>query len=428
MNPTFKSLTISGWRQFHNVSIEFHPRLTVITGANGAGKSTLLNLLTPHFGWHKSFLATPKKRRKDGAQQFFMGVRRRVQAPVDSGTVVGGIGYATGTFSSLHIGNEAQQYNVSIQNQQPVLGTFLPSHRAVPSFQPVPHISPSAILPDQAYTVYQSESIQRFSGGHSQGTIFRLKEALVSMAMFGAKSEFSPGDEATLRYFRGFVDVLRIVLPASLGFRDLSIRSTDVVLETETGSFMIDAASGGVMSLIDIAWQIFAFSNTTQVKKVNGFVVVMDEPENHLHPSMQRALLGNLVNAFPNAQFIVATHSPFMVSSVKDSSVYALRYSAIESEEGASESDDEVNVSKFVFSEKLDVIDRAGSASEILRDVLGVPVTIPLWVEGQLNALVAEYRNRELTVESLRELRSRMTALGFGEMYSTALAGVVGVQ
>jgi predicted ATP-binding protein involved in virulence len=153
----------------------------------------------------------------------------------------------------------------------------------------------------------------------------------------------------------------------------------------------------------------------------------MDEPENHLHPSMQRMLLGSLLAAFPTAQFIIATHSPFMVSSVKDSAVYALRYMSAQPESSPADADESVDISKQVFSERLDVVNRAGNAAEILRDVLGVPVTVPLWVEDQLNSLVNEYRSRELTVESLNELRARMTELGFGEMYPTALAGVVGV-
>jgi predicted ATPase len=40
----FRSLRIEGWRQFDNVDIELHPRLTVLTGANGAGKTSLLRI------------------------------------------------------------------------------------------------------------------------------------------------------------------------------------------------------------------------------------------------------------------------------------------------------------------------------------------------------------------------------------------------
>jgi hypothetical protein len=244
--------------------------------------------------------------------------------------------------------------------------------------------------------------------------------------MLGPANQLSHGDDFALKYYYDFIDVLRTVLPESLGFSNISIRQSDVVIETSTGSFLIDAASGGIISLIDLAWQIYAFSKTSMVELTQKFVVVMDEPENHLHPSMQRMLLGSLLAAFPQAQFIIATHSPFMVSSVKDSAVYALRYMVAKPESPLAESEDGPEQSKQVFSERLDVVNRAGSAGEILRDVLGVPVTVPLWVESQLDSLVEEYRNRELTLEALKELRDRMTELGFGEMYSTALAEVVG--
>jgi len=39
----FKKIALHGWRQFRNVDIDFHPRLTVRTGANGADRTTLLN-------------------------------------------------------------------------------------------------------------------------------------------------------------------------------------------------------------------------------------------------------------------------------------------------------------------------------------------------------------------------------------------------
>lgn len=35
----FKFMEISEWQQFDNVAIEFHDRLTVLTGANGSGKN-----------------------------------------------------------------------------------------------------------------------------------------------------------------------------------------------------------------------------------------------------------------------------------------------------------------------------------------------------------------------------------------------------
>lgn len=44
--------------------------------------------------------------------------------------------------------------------------------------------------------------------------------------------------------------------------------------------------------------------------------LILDEPENHLHPAWQRRVLPAVQRLFPNAQMFVVTHSPFVVSSL----------------------------------------------------------------------------------------------------------------
>ena len=51
-------------------------------------------------------------------------------------------------------------------------------------------------------------------------------------------------------------------------------------------------------------------------------VVLIDEVDLHLHPSWQQRIVDDLTRTFPNLQFIVTTHSPQVVSSVKGSSVF----------------------------------------------------------------------------------------------------------
>ncbi len=54
-----------------------------------------------------------------------------------------------------------------------------------------------------------------------------------------------------------------------------------------------------------------------------GFVLI-DEPETHLHLEMQYQILPLLTDLFPNLQFIVATHSPAVASSIKNATVFDL--------------------------------------------------------------------------------------------------------
>lgn len=46
-------------------------------------------------------------------------------------------------------------------------------------------------------------------------------------------------------------------------------------------------------------------------------VVLIDEVDLHLHPRWQRRVLGDLLRAFPQVQFVVTTHSPQVISSAK---------------------------------------------------------------------------------------------------------------
>ena len=53
-------------------------------------------------------------------------------------------------------------------------------------------------------------------------------------------------------------------------------------------------------------------------------IVMIDEIDAHLHVSLQKKILSFLTSSFPRVQFIVTTHSPFVVSSVKDAVIYDL--------------------------------------------------------------------------------------------------------
>ncbi|MEI6342326.1 MAG: AAA family ATPase [Verrucomicrobiota bacterium] len=53
-------------------------------------------------------------------------------------------------------------------------------------------------------------------------------------------------------------------------------------------------------------------------------IVLIDEVDLHLHPSWQQRVLGDLMNAFPRAQFIVTTHSPQVLTTVRSENIRVL--------------------------------------------------------------------------------------------------------
>ena len=53
-------------------------------------------------------------------------------------------------------------------------------------------------------------------------------------------------------------------------------------------------------------------------------LVLIDEPELHLHVAWQKTFMTKIVKMFPNIQFIIATHSPFILNSVSNAVVFDL--------------------------------------------------------------------------------------------------------
>lgn len=404
----FKSLKINEWKQFQDIEIDFHQKLTILTGANGSGKTTLLNLLSRHFGWYFTELSTPTKDKTSGGIKWISGFlkwfkRESVQnIPNNIGQIV----YTNDSIANLVIHeNNNPQYTVDIQSQQALNGLNIVSHRDIFKYQQVGSIPTAKRSKKEACNIVLQNNLQYYVQGNQyrQNVNFSIKETLLSWAISGAGNEFIEPDAELKKNFEDFQEILRILLPKSIGFRNITIRNYEIVLITDSGEFMIDAVSGGIASIIDIAWQIYNFADRTE-----SFIVLIDEIENHLHPTMQRAILPDLVTAFPNVQFIISTHSPLVVGSVKDSNVYAFRY----------------NESNRVFSEKLDLVNKAKTATEILNEVLGIPFTMPLWAEAALNELVAKYRGIEITEQSINAMRAEFKAIGLESLMPIAIKGV----
>jgi predicted ATP-binding protein involved in virulence len=405
----FTKLTINGWKQFHEIDLEFHDRLTILTGANGAGKTTLLNLLARHFGWNFMELSTPVKDKSSGGIKWLISLFKKItnQNTTNNTYNIGEIHYDNGIKALLTIADNTNspQYHINIHQRQSVNGLNIVSHRDIFRYQHVENIPTTKRTRIDACQIVHSNNMNYYTQANSsrQNTNYSIKETLLSWAISGSGNEYIEADAELKKNFDGFNNILRILLPQSIGYKNITIRNFEVVLVTESGEFIIDAVSGGIASIIDLAWQIYNFSD-----KEEKFTILIDEIENHLHPTMQRCILPDLIKAFPNVQFIVSTHSALIVGSVKESNVYVFRY----------------NDQKKVFSQKLDLVNKAKTATEILNEVLGIPFTMPIWAEDILEGLVNKYRSMELTEENIDEMRKEFISKGLEGLMPFAIKGV----
>jgi AAA15 family ATPase/GTPase len=301
-------------------------------------------------------------------------------------------------------------FDVMINNQQQVLGLFISSHKTIFKYKQVQQIPTKALSRKDIYSDYNNFMYtyqnDEYRDPSRIGSTLLIKEALIALATFGYGNQAVIQNADAIKLFEGYQDVLKKVLPDKLGFEKLEIEVPEVVLKTKSGRFSFDAVSGGIAAIIELTWQIYMYDE----QDIN-YVVIIDEPENHLHPELQRVLLPNLLNAFPNVQFIVATHNPFIISSVPASNVYVLDY----------------NDSGKVKSSCLDRVNKAGSSNEILRDVLGIQTTIPMWVEHKLNEIVRKYSSEDMTINKMNEMRKELVEYGFEKLIPETIIRIVEV-
>ena len=70
--------------------------------------------------------------------------------------------------------------------------------------------------------------------------------------------------------------------------------------------------------VIDLAIRM-ALANPDSKKPLETeAVVLIDEIDLHLHPDWQRKVLGDLLRTFPGTQFLLTTHSPFIVETINN--------------------------------------------------------------------------------------------------------------
>ena len=392
-----KSLKINDWKQFDAIDIEFHDQLTVLTGANASGKTTLLNLLGWHFGWNFQELSTPVKDRKTGRIKFSIPVRR--PRPGEDVVTIGKIGYDNDSESIIMIDNTEPLVTYYLDfREKEIKGLYIPSDRPEFLYKPIEQIPAKGKSRMEAFglvsTVHQKRVLEQTPNIFHP--CYYIKETLFGWGIYGFGSEVIEADQECKDMYRGFESILRKILPEELGFKKFSIRKSDVVLVTKSGDFMIDAVSGGIGAFIDLAWQIYTFSG----RAPDPFVVLIDEVETHLHAAMQRKFLPTFLHIFPNAQFIVSTHSPLILSSVEDSSVYILKH----------------NDRHRVESEEFKIADKARGAADILRDVLGVSFTMPVWAEEKLKEINEKYSKLDIDENTFASLRKELTEIGLEDM------------
>ena len=146
-----------------------------------------------------------------------------------------------------------------------------------------------------------------------------------ALAVTGGKKEKA---DQIAAWFQNFDNLLKRI------FDDDSV---ELVFDEETFQFTIhmegrdpfdfNELSSGYAAVLDIVVDLIIRMESQTERRFDfsvAGIVLIDEIETHLHLELQRKILDLLTSIFPNIQFILSTHSPFIINSVDNAVIYDL--------------------------------------------------------------------------------------------------------
>ena len=92
---------------------------------------------------------------------------------------------------------------------------------------------------------------------------------------------------------------------------------------TDGRCFSLDHMSMGYAAVFDIVSDLLMRMSPRRVQNIEG-IVLIDEVETHLHVTLQKQIVPTLTKLFTNIQFIITSHSPFVLSSAENAVIYDL--------------------------------------------------------------------------------------------------------
>lgn len=130
------------------------------------------------------------------------------------------------------------------------------------------------------------------------------------------------------RWFHRLEEILKEIFSdptLSLEFDVMSFQFT--IKEAGREAFDFNTLSSGYGAVLDIVNDLI-MRMEAQTRLRDAFdtegIVLIDEIETHLHLELQKRILPILTKLFPNLQFIVTTHSPFVLNSLENAVIYDL--------------------------------------------------------------------------------------------------------
>ncbi|HDL7358816.1 TPA: N-6 DNA methylase [Yersinia enterocolitica] len=330
-------ISLKNFRGYSDFKVSIHPSLNVLVGENGVGKTSILEALACGLGPFLTAMPDAKGKliKKSDIHISSKGIASYARISIETTSSLSWDLVAKGADVSEppKIGTTAltsyATYLVDTQSEYPLIA-YYGTNRAL-----TPTSSKVAINP------FEKEN-------RGEGYDFAL-DAKVNYGIL--KNWFSKIEVDELRK-RDELKDHKFIHPAkrlvSEAVYQIVDRATSLEFDKNSNDVMVhwkneqdgcvkltlEQLSEGYRNMVSLTIDLVRRAyllNPTSPKPlaVNG-IVLIDEIELHLHPRWQQKVLNDLTNLFENIQFIVTTHSPQVLTTIKADSIRIVSVNADE--------------------------------------------------------------------------------------------------
>lgn len=348
-------LQLKNFRCFAGISIDFHPRLTVIVANNGQGKTAVLDAvaiaLGPFIGGFdegkdRAFMAddirmngSPTGNRMEFADG---GASVVAEGIVDSRSVhwtrkLIGPRSRTTWKEAKPLVEWAKFLQSEVRRE--ITETLPPTDLPLVAYYPTDRLwnirrLPYRKIPRTSRTVGYTHCLESGSDFHLMADWFRYWSiASLDRRLIAHQRGTLWRPDAVDAALEGIQSSInRCLAPSGWGDIRFDVEKQEIVAtHRDHGVLPIGMLSDGIRAVLtltaDIAFRAVKLNqhHAAIAPELAQGIVLIDEVDMHLHPSWQQLILPSLSETFPKLQFIITTHSPQVLSTVESASIRMLQ-------------------------------------------------------------------------------------------------------
>ena len=324
MNRYIKNIHIKQVRHLKDINLplekEDYPHL-MITGKNGSGKTSLLNAIANHieriandsyksFESYKRDIEYFEKQLKENPQNT-LSIEQQLQYYKNRYKLF---------FGEVIVAFEDVDSLIRKYQDGNFIIAFYEAHRTIKNLQEPKNPTKPKLQDKWEIKQTSTQEFLKFLAD------LKIQEAL-------ARNEKLERDANQIReWFVNFERLLGEIfqdkdLQLYFNYKDYSFK-----ILTKGKEFKFTELSDGFAAVLDIIVDLILKmqhkNQLTRAYECEGIVLV-DEIETHLHLELQKVIMPLLTEIFPNIQFIVTTHSPFVLSSLSNAVAFDLEHREI---------------------------------------------------------------------------------------------------